>query len=175
MGTVNLKTASGGSVILSPTNTAVDTTITVPASNGTMAINGPAFSAYQSVAQVIPSATTTKVTFTSVEYDTNNCYSASRFTPNVPGYYQVNFGFLVPSTSRTSEIQLALLKPGAGASYYSGPDVVSSSTIILTMSMLLKFNGTTDYTEAYIYLGTGGTTAPASIYTVFQAAMVRSA
>lgn len=31
MGTVNLKTASGGSVILSPANTAVDVTITVPA------------------------------------------------------------------------------------------------------------------------------------------------
>ena len=36
MGTVNLKTASGGSVILSPANTAVDVTITVPASTGTV-------------------------------------------------------------------------------------------------------------------------------------------
>ena len=38
MGTVNLKTASGGSVILSPANTAVDVTVTVPASTGTMAL-----------------------------------------------------------------------------------------------------------------------------------------
>ena len=37
MGTVNLKTASGGSVILSPANTASDVTITVPASNANMA------------------------------------------------------------------------------------------------------------------------------------------
>ena len=36
MGAVNLKTPSGGSVILSPANTAADVTITVPASNGTM-------------------------------------------------------------------------------------------------------------------------------------------
>lgn len=37
MGTLNLKTASGGSVILNPTNTASDVTITVPASNANMA------------------------------------------------------------------------------------------------------------------------------------------
>jgi hypothetical protein len=40
MGTLNLKTASGGSVILNPVNTATDVTITVPASNATMLVSG---------------------------------------------------------------------------------------------------------------------------------------
>ena len=40
MGTIKLATASGGSCVLSPTNTASDKTITVPAENGTMITNG---------------------------------------------------------------------------------------------------------------------------------------
>jgi len=39
MGNVALKTASGGSVILSPANTAVDVTITVPATTGNSLIS----------------------------------------------------------------------------------------------------------------------------------------
>ena len=39
MGTVNLKTASGGSVILSPANTASDVTITVPATTGSSLVS----------------------------------------------------------------------------------------------------------------------------------------
>jgi hypothetical protein len=62
-----------------------------------------------------------------------------------------------------------------GANIKTGTDIIATTTIISTMSALIYLNGTTDYLEAYVYLGTGGTTAPTLQTLYFQAAMVRSA
>lgn len=182
MGTVNLKTASGGSVILSPANTAVDVTITVPASNATMLttatagvpINGPCFSAWQSAVQTIPSATPTKVLFQTKDFDTNTCYDTtlSRFTPTVAGYYQIISSFNVPAASRASEIQIYIYKNGG--LWKSGNDQ-TATTYNLQTTCLVYCNGSTDYIETYVYIGIGATTVAYQVYTFFQAAMVRSA
>lgn len=156
-----------------------DRTLTLPDASGTILttatagvpVNGPAFSAYQSVAQAFSGAATTKVLFDVEQYDTNNCFSSSRFTPTTAGYYLVTFHFLPPSTSRTGEVQLAISKNGT---YYSGADQVATS-IVLNMSVMLYLNGSTDYVEAFTYVANGGTTTPTSVYTLFQAAMIRSA
>ena len=72
MGSLKLTTASSGSVILSPANTASDVTITVPAVTGTMDIQGPAFSAYSATNQSISAGVPTKVVCGTEEFDTNN-------------------------------------------------------------------------------------------------------
>lgn len=87
---LKLNTASSGSVTIEPANTASNYTLTVPAQTGTVAINGPAFSAYQSSAQTLSSGTITKIEFQTEEFDTDNCFDNAinyRFTPNVAGYY----------------------------------------------------------------------------------------
>lgn len=134
--------------------------------------NGPAFSAYQSAAQVFAGGASTKVLFDVEQYDTNNCFASSRFTPTVAGYYLLTFSFYRPSTSGAGEVQVAISKNGQ---FYSGADQVASNTILLNMSVMLYMNGSTDYAEAFAYVATGGTTSPTGVYTLFQGAMIRSA
>lgn len=180
MGTVNLKTASGGSVILSPANTASDVTITVPAVTAGMLttatagvpVNGPAFSAYQSVASSLVGGTYSKITFDVEEFDTNNCFASSRFTPTVAGYYQIT-GSL--QTASSAVAAAAIYKNGSAhkTGIYSGTAFTNG---IYPVTCLVYLNGTTDYVELYGYNGsTTQNTGAQSNITYFQAAMVRSA
>ena len=162
-------------------------TFTLPAETGTVlttgstfAGTGPAFSAYKSVAQSISTATTTKATFPSEEYDTASCYDASTstFTPNVAGYYQ--FIFCGQNDTVTSgRCQTWLYKNGAAAFFkeenLNGPGSTYPSRLL---SCLVYANGTTDYFEIYVRqesgtnkeLYGGGTNN-----TVFQGYLVRAA
>ena len=150
-----------------------DAIITQPELAAGVAGNGPAFSAYPNAGQVIASGTYTKLLFQAEEFDTNSNFASSTFTPTVAGYYQVTVGFVAPSASRAAEVQLLFYKNAVA--FKTGTDLVTASTIISTMSALIYLNGTTDYLDCYVYLGTGGTTIPSASTLYFQAAMVRSA
>ncbi len=176
MGMLKLSTASGGSITLDPTNTASNLTITVPASTATMAINGPAFSAYQSSAQTVSNNTNTKIQFQTEEFDTNSCFDNStnyRFTPTVAGYYQVNgrveYAAGGPYTYCTIYKNGSFFKPGAVSN--------ATGTYACTVSALVYLNGSTDYIELYSQQVSGGSTtvSTGSPATYFQASMVRAA
>ena len=136
--------------------------------------NGPAFSAYQSSTQTLSSATFTKIQFQSEEFDTNSNYDKDtnyRFQPTVAGYYQINAGFGVGSTST----QLVLVIYKNGSTYKSGANIPTAYNT--TVSGLVYCNGSTDYIEIYGYFGTGQTVGGggAVAYTYFQGALVRAA
>lgn len=158
MGSLKLTTASSGSVILSPANTASDVTITVPASTATMAIDGPAFSAYASANQTISNNTATKIQLDSEVFDTASCFNTSnyRFTPNVAGYYQINAVVLYyRSPTFSASTQTKIWKNGSEikTSYGAGAGVnICSSSIADCIYM----NGTTDYIELYTAQSSGG-------------------
>lgn len=170
-------TGTGTVTLLAPvTNT--NRTINLPDSNGTIVtsatagvpIGGPAFSAYKNATQSITTATFTKVTFQTEEFDTNSNFASSTFTPTVAGYYQAQFA-IAPDTT-TSTTQAAIYKNGTiyKRVYSTTGDTQSEVTC------LVYLNGSTDYIEAYAYLtGTSPVIASASNLTYFQAAMVRSA
>lgn len=173
MSAIKLATPSSGSISLSPANTASNLTITVPAVTGTMAINGPAFSAYQNSAQgAITPATDVKVIFDAEEFDTNNNFASSTFTPTVAGYYQLNF--CVRVDGGPSRIILSLFKNG---SLYKGGNDIAASPVRNVGSSIVYANGSTDYFEVYVYAGGGSPTLTStgtfSIY--FNGAMVRAA
>ena len=73
MGTIKLATASGGSCVLSPTNTASDKTITVPAVDGTMLTNKTA----GTVLQVV------NATYATVNSTTANTFSDTGLTATI--------------------------------------------------------------------------------------------
>lgn len=150
--------------------------------SGKVAVNGPAFSAYaDGSAQTIANNTNTKVLFQTEEFDTNSCYSSSRFTPTVEGYYQLNASVRMDGTSGTGECMVMIYKNGGiykrghnesgteqGASFWS-----------MEVSSVVYANGTTDYFEIYVRQGSGasrGVTAvnDASI-TYFNGCMLRGA
>lgn len=184
--------ASGtGTLTIAAPNTNTDRTLTLPDNSGTVltsastggvsqamlaagvAGNGPAFSATQSSGTALSNSVYTKLLFDTKEFDTNTNYSTStsRFTPTVAGYYQVTANAAMASAGGTLNIRFYK----NGSVYKAGTYTGGASWIQGTA--LVYMNGTTDYLEAYVYLGgsISQNTAPQSDGTYFQGHMVRAA
>lgn len=141
----------------------------------------PAFSAYQSVAQTgFSSAIAYRLTFTTEEFDTNNNFASSTFTPTVAGYYQVSGCFSTNLLNAAPAAVAGIYKNGVwfknGGNGTGGP----SNFVTASVSALIYMNGTTDYLELYGYVdmnGVAGTydTRAVQTATYFQAVLVRSA
>jgi hypothetical protein len=173
MSAITIAGDTSGSITLDAPAVAGTTVLTLPARSGSLMVNGPAFSAFQSSAQTVSTTTFTKVQLQTEEFDTASAFDSTttyRFTPTVAGYYQVN-GTLGVSATATS-ITLMVYKNGVrfkdGSSTNSGGN--SSS-----LAALIYLNGTTDYLELYVYLTNGQALAASASATFFQASMVRSA
>lgn len=178
MSSVVIAGNTSGSVTLAAPDVAGTTTLTLPATSGTVItsassqIASPSFSAYPSTTQTFSNATSTKVNFDTEEWDTNNNFSSSRFTPNVAGYYVVSVG--VTGTTGNYETALVIRKNGT---LYKVLSDVNVFVFGLYNTAQVYLNGSTDYIEIYFYQASGGnwTTASGSAFTYFQASMVRAA
>jgi len=147
-----------------------DATITQPDLATGVAGTGPAFSAYQSSSQTLSSNTATKITFTTEEFDTNNNFASSTFTPTVAGYYQINALVTAQATYTTGRAMI----------YKNGSELKRGNTVqtnggAFLCSCLVYCNGSTDYIEVYGFFGTGQAVQNTQTETYFQASMVRSA
>lgn len=178
MGDIVLAGATSGTITLQPTAVAGSNTLTLPAANATVltstspssdlpsSINGPAFSAVNSGTQSLTGATTTKINFASEDYDTNNNYASSRFTPTVAGYYQIT-SFV--NYTGSNFYDMYIYKNGANGIYlygnFNSPSYYSFGT------GLMYLNGTTDYAEIFVY--TSGSVS--ANFARFQGVMVRGA
>ena len=174
-----LQSTGGGSVTINEPTTASNFTQTLPSSDGTVMVSGnmPAFSAYKSSGagnQSITSATFTKITFDTEEFDTNSNFASSRFTPTVAGYYQISASLDLQGTSATAS-QTAIYKNGANfkASGFGG---ITNGEVFFTITSLIYLNGSTDYVEIYGYINGTSTVVNASSgsYTWFQGVLVRA-
>ena len=180
MGNLVLNGATSGATTLTPTD-AVTTTVTFPSLGGTAMVSGnmPAFSAYASANQTgISSSVPTKMNFAVEEYDTNNNFASSRFTPTVAGYYQITYRASVGA-------QYGIIQVYKNGSAYSEGNTVQGYTQGYDSGAqgtnLVYANGSTDYYEIYILIS-GGTLqcngsagSGITLGTCFQGAMVRSA
>jgi hypothetical protein len=144
--TVNVSSAaapSAGQVLTATSSTAA--TWQTPSSAGVY----PKFSAYQSVSQSIPAGVDTKVNFQTEEYDTNNNFASSRFTPTVEGYYCI-LSCIYNNGAVVAWINVMLFKNGV---FDRSLDFTEYATIQSNGngSALVYMNGTTDYVEIYVY------------------------
>jgi len=121
--------------------------------------NGPAFSAYLNSNQNFTASTFTKVTLDVEDFDTNNNFSSSRFTPTVAGYYQISWNVQLSNTSTTWAHFISSL-------YKNGSEFKRTQLNLTTgavnngslgASCLVYLNGSTDYVETYAYTTAGGT------------------
>ena len=140
--------------------------------------NIPAFSAYKSANQTgTASSTFTKVTFNVEEFDTNSNYdtSTSRFTPTVAGYYQFNWQLDIGGVSTTLNL-CDIYKNGVRQKRSSGISVTNGESYV-NGAALIYLNGTTDYTELYVYIsGAGATVYGTQIeYSWFQGILIKAA
>ena len=166
-----LQSSGGGQITIQEPTTASNFTQTLPAATGTVMVAGnmPAFSAYQTIAQTITGNSYTKVTFDVEEYDTNNNFASSRFTPTVAGYYQIN-----GCCALTTFVLIGIFKNGT--EYRRGAQVsINGSLLESPVSSIVYLNGTTDYVELYVYGAVTNGTANTEQQTWFNGAMVRAA
>ena len=144
-------------------------------------VNGPAFSAHPTTAQTIASSGTLgKINFGTEEFDTNNNFASSRFTPTVAGYYQVNSCVRFDGGGPgTGECMLVIFKNGneAKRGWNSSGINFANDFWSMSVSSIIYCNGSTDYLEIYAQQVSGGsrTTSPYANISFFQAAMIRSA
>jgi hypothetical protein len=152
--------------------------VTVPSVTGTAMVSGnmPAFSAYPTGNQTVTNSTWTKINFGTEEYDTNNNFASSRFTPTVAGYYEIN-ARVVSSGYTTNETILSIYKNGSESKRLNQiPNGVASS-ICPMGSALISMNGTTDYLEIYLIQTSGLTQTFLGSYSAeayFQGFLVRT-
>lgn len=164
---------TSGTATVAATAVAGTPTLTLPTTTGTLSINGPAFSAYQSTSTAVTASTVTKVLFDVELFDTNSNFASSRFTPTVEGYYQVNARVGLSSSVLTRS-QARIHKNGTNVNTLE--DTNGSTAYSSIGSALIYMNGSTDYLEIYVFLA-GATTIydGGAAVTWFQAAMVRGA
>lgn len=150
--------------------------------SGKQAVNGPVFSAYaNNTLQTITSGSLQKVLFQVEEFDTNNNYASSRFTPTVEGYYQLNAEVRLDGSSGVGEMMIVLYKNGAG--YKRGTNqsgtLIASSFWAMQVSSVVYANGTTDYFEIYVQQGSGVSVTVTAVndpsITWFNGCMLRGA
>ena len=103
----------------------------------------PAFDAYATGTLVLATGVTQLIALN--EYlDTDNCFLNNRFTPNVPGYYQIN-GQVEFNIGNTVAMNQAIIQFNGAA--WTEARTWSSTTLAHTVSVsaLIYCNGTTDY------------------------------
>jgi hypothetical protein len=174
-------TGTGVFTLASPaTNT--DRVLTLPDEAGTVLtsatpgvpVNGPAFSAYQSVAQTPTASAFTKVILQSELFDTNSNFDSTtnfRFTPTVGGYYQINGTTSV--TGSATNLLVSIFKNGA--EYIRG-GAQASASFTGTAAAVIYMNGSTDYVEMYVFFtGTVYNTVNLALTTQLSGALVRAA
>jgi hypothetical protein len=149
-------------------------TVTQSAIATGVAGTGPAFNAYASGVQSIPSATPTKVVFDTEAFDTNNNFASSRFTPTVAGYYSLQtLVSLVNSAARSTIVTL----------FKNGAEIMRGSRLETTGfsgtngAFLVYMNGTTDYVEIYMFQNSGSSlvTEYGQLSTYFSGFLARAA
>jgi len=163
-----IQNQSGANIISESSNTitvgASGDTITVPTgasltvpSGGLSGQNYPAFEAQRPQAvQVVSDNTSTKVQFSTENFDTDNCYDNStnyRFTPTVAGKYFVYARIMTRAETNTelSVAEISLLKNGSkiGSSRFDngGTSKVNNKTLVI--NQIVDMNGSSDYIECF--------------------------
>jgi hypothetical protein len=196
LGAADYTATTGTTVVLVNACTAGDLVVTesfyvssvlnaIPATNNSVqqtylasgvAGTGPAFSAYANTTQSISAATWTKVNFSGENYDTNNNFSSSRFTPSVAGYYIFTSSVYFDSSPAGQAI-LTLSVNGAASNGYGLGRMSTTGVGAVSGSQLVYMNGSTDYAEIYYY-STGANTLNSGASTnlvLFTGTLVRAA
>ena len=114
-------------------------------------VNTPAFQAYLSSNQSIPSQTSTKINIDTEVFDTDNKFASNKFTPTVAGKY-----FLYGSTQTTSsddfdDYIVAIYKNGSEIARTRVRHHYAECIKVVTTAV----SDTDDYFELYSYVGSG--------------------
>lgn len=121
------------------------------ATNGGL-LGNPTFSVHKDGTDQtgIVTATNTKLTWSTEEYDTNSDFASDKFTPTVAGKYLLIATAEIIAPADAKIMQTMIYKNGAlyriGNRIHSG----STSNFSSTVSVIVEANGSSDYFEVYV-------------------------
>jgi len=116
----------------------------------------------QAVAQSIPDAVITPLTWTTEDFDTHNFHDPvtnnSRVTPNIAGYYEIWGEYYSAAPVTPANLDAFIRKNGAGSipSGNRGNDGALAQS--RGFHCMMTFNGTTDYFEICAFQDSAGAT-----------------
>ena len=149
--------------------------------SGSSTFYGPAFAAYGSTPTTFPNGVWTKITFNTPYFNLNNNFStlSSRFTPTVPGYYQLNSSVQLSISATPSGGSSIFALYRNGSEFQRGSRIPNNTAGIgVTFTSIVSANGTTDYFEMYLIQGSGDTviteSSTANVCPQFSGEYVRS-
>lgn len=151
MGSLKLTTASSGSVILSPANTASDVTITVPAVTGTMLTNKTA----GTVLQVVNTTNTTGYTTSSSSFIATGITASITPSSSTSKILAV-FSCATYNGTINGDVVLALYRGGSEVGRCQAWYGVSTAGGAAAMMQVYDSPATTSSTTYTIYLRTSG-------------------
>ena len=142
--------------------------------------SGPAFSAWTSVNIQVANGAFNPIIFNTEDFDTANCFDAvsGRFTPNVQGYYQINFAVAVKAQPSASII-IALFKNTTR--YFDGYNLVNNGVAVINgvagAGAVVYLNGTTDFVQVQGYSSNANNEVQGALRSNsnFSASLVRAA
>ena len=129
--------------------------------------NKPAFRAYPSSGQTISSGVNTVLQYNSETFDTDSCYDTStyKFTPNVAGKYLFHLNARVDTPDDYDHQEAKIAKNGSDIARVL---ISPKHYDIISVTVLVEMNGTTDYVQGQIYQGSGSNktvgTDPANLF-----------
>ena len=167
-------TVGNGSIVGLNAGGLPDASITQADLATNVAGNGPAFSAYQTSATSLTGGAWTKITFNTEQFDTNNNFASSTFTPTVAGYYQINAQIQYDIAS-VANANIRIYKNGSALIQGNYLSLAAQNGPCVVVSGLIYCNGTTDTIEIYGNIGTTCNTLTGLPATMFSGAMVRGA
>lgn len=139
----------------------------------------PVFSVFQNASQALVSATVTKLSLNTKEFDTANAFDATtnfRFQPLVAGYYQLNGVARLQATLMTSAL-VSFFKNGVEYQRGAESNIAAFTGVLnLPVNAVVFFNGSTDFVELFAsVVGTtpGTVFAAQALTTRFSGALVK--
>jgi hypothetical protein len=173
-GTISGVSATGLTTAQTVTTSAItDASVTQAKLATGVSSTGPTFRAYSSAIQNISAGTSTKILFQTEEWDTNNNFASSRFTPTVAGYYFISAGTRVGNAGGTEFVSIITKN---GTTYAHGSNNSATGINLSVVSTLVYMNGSTDYLEINVYPGPNAcATQDGSAYVYFTGFLARAA
>lgn len=109
------------------------------------------FNAYKSAAQDnIASATWTKVTFDTEEYDVSDWYANDKYTPDQRGFYRLTACVNITPAVADKYVILSCYKNGSRYQDFGMVQTPATDAVTVSGSVIVKADGD-DYFEVYIY------------------------
>lgn len=125
-------------------------------SSGGALTNTPAFYAKNGANQGINSGSNTKVLFATEDFDTDNCYTNSTFTPTTAGKYFIHSQINFDINTITTSIEVRVHKNGSMVVKSRKTHYFGNSQQTYIISTIQEANGTSDYFEIYVSQNSGG-------------------